>query len=197
MKLDSLIRTAPSWMRGDDDADGIVISCRARLARNLARYPFASRITEQQQQEVIDEVLAAAKMSQSMNTATYFGMSVLDGDEHGGTLPDNDGPELQHRRSDINLGLGRRVVHRSQQRPRDERPAFASLGGDLDEHESVGWRWNGGRASRTASPLDPVRPGRAGGPTKRSVCPIDPKPSNGRQLEAILADLGTVRRETL
>lgn len=81
MKLDSLIRTAPSWMTGDDDADGIVISCRARLARNLARYPFASRITEQQQQEVIDEVLAAAKTSRSMSTATYFGMSVLDGDE--------------------------------------------------------------------------------------------------------------------
>ena len=81
MKLDSLIRTAPSWMTGDDDADGIVISCRARLARNLAKYPFASRITEQQQQEVIDEVLAAAKTSRSMSTATYFGMSVLDGDE--------------------------------------------------------------------------------------------------------------------
>ena len=81
MKLDSLIRTAPSWMRGDDDADGIVISCRARLARNLAKYPFASRITEQQQQDVIDEVLAAAKTSRSMSTATYFGMSVLDGDE--------------------------------------------------------------------------------------------------------------------
>jgi protein arginine kinase len=81
VKLDSLIRTAPSWMRGDDDADGIVISCRARLARNLAKYPFASRITEQQQQDVIDEVLAAAKTSRSMSTATYFGMSVLDGDE--------------------------------------------------------------------------------------------------------------------
>ena len=81
MKLDSLLRTAPSWMTGDDDADGIVISCRARLARTLAKYPFASRITEQQQQEVIDEVLAAAKTSRSMSTATYFGMSVLDGDE--------------------------------------------------------------------------------------------------------------------
>ena len=59
----------------------IVLSSRVRLARNLAKYPFASRITEQQQQDVIDEVLAAAKTSRSMSTATYFGMSVLDGDE--------------------------------------------------------------------------------------------------------------------
>ena len=81
MKLDSLIRTAPSWMSGDDDADGIVISCRARLARNLAAYPFGARITHTQQQQVIDAVLAAAKTSNSMSTATYFGMSVLDGNE--------------------------------------------------------------------------------------------------------------------
>ncbi|MDA0333609.1 MAG: protein arginine kinase [bacterium] len=81
MKLDSLIRTAPSWMSGDGDADGIVISCRARLARNLAGYPFGTRITQTQQQQVIDEVLAAAKTSRSMSTATYFGMSVLDGNE--------------------------------------------------------------------------------------------------------------------
>jgi protein arginine kinase len=81
VKLDSLIRTAPSWMSGDDDAEGIVISCRARLARNLARYPFASRITAEQQQQVIDEVLAAAKSSRSLSTATFFGMGVLDGNE--------------------------------------------------------------------------------------------------------------------
>lgn len=81
MKLDSLIRTAPSWMSGDDDADGIVISCRARLARNLAQFPFATRISEAQRQQVIDTVLAAAKSSRSMSTATYFGMSVLDGNE--------------------------------------------------------------------------------------------------------------------
>jgi protein arginine kinase len=81
VKLDSLVRTAPSWMSGGDDADGIVISCRARLARNLAQFPFASRITQPQQQQVIDTVLAAAKSSRSMSTATYFGMSVLDGNE--------------------------------------------------------------------------------------------------------------------
>ncbi|MBT6149536.1 MAG: protein arginine kinase [Gemmatimonadetes bacterium] len=81
MKLDSLIRTAPSWLSGDDDADGIVVSCRARLARNLAEFPFGTRITVPQQQQVISAVLAAAKTSRSMSTATYFGMSVLDGNE--------------------------------------------------------------------------------------------------------------------
>lgn len=81
MKLDTLIRTAPSWMGGGDDAEGIVISSRARLARNLTAYPFSRRITAEQQQEVIDEVLAAAKTSRSLSTASFFAMSVLDGNE--------------------------------------------------------------------------------------------------------------------
>jgi protein arginine kinase len=81
VKLDSLIRNAPSWMGGDDDAGGIVISSRVRLARNLADYPFAARISVEQQQQVIEEVLAAAKNSRSMSTATFFAMSVLDSTE--------------------------------------------------------------------------------------------------------------------
>ena len=36
MKLDPLIGTTPSWMGGGDDAEGIVVSTRVRLARNLA-----------------------------------------------------------------------------------------------------------------------------------------------------------------
>ena len=78
MSLEDLTSTAPSWMSGEDDADGIVISCRARLARNLAKHPFAPRITESDQQKVIAEVLAAAKDSRRMTTASYFSMNALD-----------------------------------------------------------------------------------------------------------------------
>lgn len=81
MKLQTLIRTAPSWMGGGDDADGIVVSTRARLARNLAHHPFAPKITAPQQQKIIEEVLAAAKSSRSLSKATFFAMSVLDGNE--------------------------------------------------------------------------------------------------------------------
>ena len=45
MKLDPLVHATPSWMGGADDAGGIVVSSRVRLARNLAGYPFPGRIT--------------------------------------------------------------------------------------------------------------------------------------------------------
>ena len=81
MSLEGLITTPPSWMSGEDDADGIVISCRVRLARNLARYPFSPRMSEDDQRKVIDEVLAAAKDSRRMTTASYFSMNALDANE--------------------------------------------------------------------------------------------------------------------
>ena len=77
MKLDSLVRATPSWMGGGDDAGGIVVSSRVRLARNLAGYPFSTRIKPPQQQRVIDEVLAAAEGSSAMADATYFAIGPL------------------------------------------------------------------------------------------------------------------------
>ena len=81
MSLDSIAGTVPSWMSGADDAEGIVISCRARLARNLSNYAFAPRISVEDQRKVIDEVLAAAKDSRQMTTASYFSMNALDANE--------------------------------------------------------------------------------------------------------------------
>ncbi len=77
MKLDPLIGTTPSWMGGGDDAEGIVVSSRVRLARNLAGYPFSGRITPGQQQQLIEEVLTAARGSRSMGAATFFAMGAL------------------------------------------------------------------------------------------------------------------------
>ena len=81
MKLDSLVRATPGWMGGGDDADGIVVSSRVRLARNLAGYPFSTSINQEQQQRVIEEVLSAAEGSGSMGTATFYPMSALDDGE--------------------------------------------------------------------------------------------------------------------
>ena len=78
MELHNLVQSAPSWLSGTDDAGGIVISCRARLARNLADYPFAATISEAQQTELIEAVLEAAKQSRRLETANYFNMGALD-----------------------------------------------------------------------------------------------------------------------
>lgn len=82
MNFDALIRSTPVWQSGAGDEDGIVVSCRARLARNLAGYPFETRIPELDCGEVIEEVLAAAKDCPQMDGSTYYEMLVLDGHEH-------------------------------------------------------------------------------------------------------------------
>lgn len=81
MKLQSLVSSAPSWLSGEDDADGIVISCRARLARNVSAYPFGAKITEEEQAQVVSQVLAAAKSCEQMRAATFYNMELLDKNE--------------------------------------------------------------------------------------------------------------------
>ena len=81
MNLDPLVGATPSWMGGEDDADGMVVSSRVRLARNLAGYPFPGRITAEQQQQVIEQVLSAARGSASLGDATYYPMDPLDTSE--------------------------------------------------------------------------------------------------------------------
>ncbi|MBL4591746.1 MAG: protein arginine kinase [Phycisphaerales bacterium] len=42
------------WLRGDGDACDVVMSSRARLARNLAGFPFTSQGSESDQRQVLD-----------------------------------------------------------------------------------------------------------------------------------------------
>jgi len=52
MKLADLTDRAGEWLRGAGPMDDVVISSRARLARNLADMPFLSRCNDAQQQEL-------------------------------------------------------------------------------------------------------------------------------------------------
>lgn len=81
MNFDALIQSVPVWQSGVGDEDGIVVSCRARLARNLADFPFETTITDAGRDGVIEKVLAAAKGCPPMDGSTYYGMSALDGNE--------------------------------------------------------------------------------------------------------------------
>jgi len=45
-----------SWLTGGADADDVVVSCRVRLARNLAEFPFAARLEEERAQELCERV---------------------------------------------------------------------------------------------------------------------------------------------
>jgi protein arginine kinase len=52
MDLTELARTSGEWLRGSGPESDIVISCRIRLARNLAEFPFISRCTPADRGEV-------------------------------------------------------------------------------------------------------------------------------------------------
>ncbi len=81
MNFDALIQSMPVWQSGAGDEDGIVVSCRARLARNLAGFPFETKITDAGRDGVIEKVLAAAKNCPQMDGSTFYDMSALDGNE--------------------------------------------------------------------------------------------------------------------
>jgi len=81
MKLQSLVASPPSWLSGNGEADGIVISCRARLARNVRTYPFGAKINEDEQAQVVASVLAAAKGCNQMGDATFYNLELLDKNE--------------------------------------------------------------------------------------------------------------------
>ena len=81
MNLQDLARNSADWLSGADDVDGIVLSCRTRLARNLSSSPFAHKATEDDQEKIIAQVLASAKDSSQMNSAIFFKMNALKTEE--------------------------------------------------------------------------------------------------------------------
>ena len=78
MDLIELSQNLASWLCGNDDADGIVVSCRTRLARNLTAQPFAQKANEEDEREVIERVLSAARRIAAMRDAAFFKMDALD-----------------------------------------------------------------------------------------------------------------------
>ena len=81
MNLRELVDNAARWLSGEDDADGMVVSCRARLARNLSASPFAPKATLEDQERVIEQVLGAAQRSHQLRNAAFFKMNALQGNE--------------------------------------------------------------------------------------------------------------------
>ncbi|MFA6109214.1 MAG: protein arginine kinase [Candidatus Latescibacterota bacterium] len=78
MKPSDVVHSVAGWLSGADDEKGIVVSCRARLARNLAGVPFGARASHDDRRTVVDQVLQAARYSERMRGAVYFDLSLLD-----------------------------------------------------------------------------------------------------------------------
>jgi protein arginine kinase len=52
MNLEDLTHTSGEWLRGTGPESDIVVSCRVRLARNLADFPFTNRASPMQKGEI-------------------------------------------------------------------------------------------------------------------------------------------------
>ena len=67
VELDDLTRNRGEWLRGSGPESDIVISCRIRLARNLADFPFITRANDQDRARIEkmlhDAVLAVEEVS--------------------------------------------------------------------------------------------------------------------------------------
>lgn len=59
--VDQLLKNTTEWLRGSGSDADVVISSRIRLARNLAGFPFATKLVKEQQEDIIDSIEEAAR----------------------------------------------------------------------------------------------------------------------------------------
>ncbi|MDD5226396.1 MAG: protein arginine kinase [Candidatus Omnitrophica bacterium] len=70
-EIDRFVEQPVNWLRATGPESDVVISSRLRLARNLASYPFLSRLSPEQRDAIIQEVGDAVKNSNFLKNA-YF-----------------------------------------------------------------------------------------------------------------------------
>jgi protein arginine kinase len=72
MKPEDLISQGGEWLRGIGPHNEIVISSRVRLARNLSRYPFLSRMSKQQRSEAEAQMRGILVDTRLIDPRMYF-----------------------------------------------------------------------------------------------------------------------------
>jgi protein arginine kinase len=79
LNFEDLLRQSGEWLRGSGPESDIVISSRVRLARNLAAYPFLTRATEEQREEIHESVRDALEnLGLSTNGHCYINLDRSD-----------------------------------------------------------------------------------------------------------------------
>jgi len=81
MKLEQLADAVGEWLRGTGPESDIVMSSRVRLARNVAHYPFVSRMSEQDRAEVerfLRERIASSSVGSELEYIDVGGLEEID-----------------------------------------------------------------------------------------------------------------------
>jgi protein arginine kinase len=77
-ELDGLLKQPSEWLRGAGPVPDIVISSRIRLARNLEKFPFATRATKATQAEVLKLAVEGIKQCPTIKHPLVLEMGELD-----------------------------------------------------------------------------------------------------------------------
>jgi protein arginine kinase len=77
-ELDELLTKTSEWLRGVGPSSEIVVSSRIRLARNLEKFPFATRATEVSQAEVLRLAQEGLRQAPSLRKALSLELDKLD-----------------------------------------------------------------------------------------------------------------------
>lgn len=76
--LDTMLQNTGEWLRDAEDDAGIVISSRVRLARNLADFPFSSRLSEEERRLVARRLTRVVSECPGCQAFPTFSMEELD-----------------------------------------------------------------------------------------------------------------------
>jgi protein arginine kinase len=76
-EIDRFINQPVNWLRATGPESDVVISSRLRMARNLATYPFLSRLAGAQRDAIIQEVGEAVKGSNFLKNAYFISSTEL------------------------------------------------------------------------------------------------------------------------
>jgi protein arginine kinase len=76
-EIDQFLDQPVNWLRATGPESDVVISSRLRLARNLAAYPFLSRLAGEQRDAIIFEVAEAVKNSNFLKKAFFISSAQL------------------------------------------------------------------------------------------------------------------------
>ena len=75
MTIDELVQSQREWLRNDGPESSIVVSSRIRLARNLAAFPFISKLSEEDRRRVIETLRKAVRKTTFGQNCTLFSMN--------------------------------------------------------------------------------------------------------------------------
>jgi len=78
VNIENMYHQTAGWLSGRGQDADIIISSRARLARNLQKLPFVDRATEDQHKEVLSKVLKTAQKTDFFDDGQFFNVSQLE-----------------------------------------------------------------------------------------------------------------------